>query len=329
LSGVYVCFAGAGAFGAGFGAGAPAKQTYTPPKQQPSYGPPAKPQAPARPTKYNPPKYNAPKKPTYNAPKKPTYKAPKKPTYNAPKKPTTYNAPKKPTYKAPPPKKPTYNPPPPKKQVYSQPKPQKPKYRPQPPPKPKQNYQASTYRAPKKQAPVYVPAPKAYHKPPIIIYQGVAPPVHVYEKSAATTSYAQAKSSSVVNSAQYKKVPVPTKQKAQSKSDKQDLAVSGSNTVSVKVSPSAGSNQKTSLQIDPRTPTSKKRANPIPAQSRSDYIRLLTASSSKAADFESAVVSASVSVSSTDRHAKTPGGERRREKLTKGTVEDIDPKSRR
>ena len=228
----------------------------------------------------------------------------------------------------PPPKKPTYNPPPPKKQVYSQPKPQKPKYRPQPPPKPKQNYQASTYSAPKKQAPVYVPAPKAYHKPPIIIYQGVAPPVHVYEKSAASTSYAQAKSSSVVNSDQYKKVPVPSKQKAQSKSDKQDLAVSGSNTVSVKVSPSAGSNQKTSLQIDPRTPTSKKRANPIPAQSRSDDIRLLTASSN-AADFESAVVSASVSVSSTDRHAKTPGGERRREKLTKGTVEDIDPKSRR
>merc|ERR1711936_1319301 len=289
---------------------APAKQTYSPPKQQPSYGPPAKPKAPAKPPKYNPPKYNAPKKPTYNAPKKPIYKAPKKPTYNAPKKPTTYNAPKKPTYKAPPPKKPTYNPPPPKKQVYSQPPAPKPKYRPQPPPKPKQNYQASTYSAPKKQAPVYVPAPKAYHKPPIIIYQGVAPPVHVYEKSAASTSYAQAKSSSVVNSAQYKKVPVPSKQKAQSKSDKQDLAVSGSNTVSVKVSPSAGSNQKTSLQIDPRTPTSKKRANPIPAQSRSDDIRLLTASSN-AADFESAVVSASVSVSSTDRHAKTPGGERR------------------
>merc|ERR1712158_348693 len=124
-----------------------------------------------------------------------------------------------------------------------------------------------------------------------IICQGVAPPVHVYEKSAATTSYAQAKSSSVVNSDQYKKVPVPSKQKAQSKSDKQDLAVSGSNTVSVKVSPSAGSNQKTSLQIDPRTPTSKKRANPILAQSRSDDIRLLTASSN-AADFESAVVSA-------------------------------------
>merc|ERR1711944_176264 len=115
------------------------------------------------------------------------------------KKPT-YNLPKKPTYKAP----------------------------------QKQTYQGS-YNAPKKQAPVYVPAPKAYHKPPIIIYQGVSPPVHVYEKSAASLpSYnAQAKSSNVVNSNEYKKVPVPAK--AQSKSDTQDLDVSSSNTVSVKV----------------------------------------------------------------------------------------------
>jgi len=30
-----------------------------------------------------------------------------------------------------------------------------------------------------------VPAPKPYHKPPIIIYQGVRPPVHVYEKPQA------------------------------------------------------------------------------------------------------------------------------------------------
>merc|ERR1711994_186661 len=99
-------------------------------------------------------------------------------------------------------------------------------------PKPKQNYQGSTYNAPKKQAPVYVPAPKAYHKPPIIIYQGVAHPVHVYEKSAAPLpSYnAQAKSSNVVNSSEYKKVPAPTnqqsKKRAQSKSDTQDLDVS-------------------------------------------------------------------------------------------------------
>jgi len=38
-----------------------------------------------------------------------------------------------------------------------------------------------------------VPAPKPYHKPPIIIYQGVRPPVHVYEKpqtQAPQQSYA-------------------------------------------------------------------------------------------------------------------------------------------
>merc|ERR1712012_887575 len=134
---------------------------------------------------------------TYKEPKKPAYPPQKPSSYNAPKKPA-YPAPKKPTYKAPPPqKKPTYNPPPPKhhqKQVYSQPK--RPAYKPQPPPqqKPKQTYQGS-YNAPKKQAPVYVPAPKAYHKPPIIIYQGVAPPVHVYEKSTGGYSpVAQAKS---------------------------------------------------------------------------------------------------------------------------------------
>ena len=46
-----------------------------------------------------------------------------------------------------------------------------------------------------KNAPVYVPAPKHFHKPPIIIYQGVAPPVHVYEKSSGGYSpVAQAKS---------------------------------------------------------------------------------------------------------------------------------------
>jgi len=51
----------------------------------------------------------------------------------------------------------------------------------------KQKYQAN--------APTYVPAPKHLHKPPIIIYQGVAPPVHVYEKSTGGYSpVAQAKS---------------------------------------------------------------------------------------------------------------------------------------
>lgn len=219
--------------------------------------------------------------------------------------------------------------------------PKKPAYRPQPPPKkPKQTYQGSTYNAPKKQAPVYVPAPKAYHKPPIIIYQGVAPPVHVYEKSVASLpSYnAQAKSSNVVRNQDYKKVPVPTKQQskktAQARLDTQDLDTSGSNTVSVSVSSSIGTSAKgnpikVSLQLDPRTPSSYKRANVSPpAQSRSDDIRLLTAGS-RAADFESAVVSASVSVSSTDKHAKTPGGQRQQKLTRRGTVEDIDPKSRR
>merc|ERR1719323_1206576 len=100
-----------------------------------------------------------------------------KPAYEAPKKQPTYEAPKKLTYDAP--KKPTYTPPKPK-----------PKPRPAPPkPKPvqKQKYQAN--------APTYVPAPKHLHKPPIIIYQGVAPPVHVYEKSTGGYSpVAQAKS---------------------------------------------------------------------------------------------------------------------------------------
>merc|ERR1712038_1364279 len=90
--------------------------------------------------------------------------------YEAPKKPNTYKAPEKPKYKPPPPK---YNPPPPPKPTYK-PKP-KPTYRPKPTSPPKQTYQNN--------APVYVPAPKSFHKPPIIIYQGVAPPVHVYEKS--------------------------------------------------------------------------------------------------------------------------------------------------
>merc|ERR1711953_737438 len=116
----------------------------------------------------------------------------------------------------------------------------------------------------------------------------------------------------------------------QSKSDTQDLDVSSSNTVSVKVSPNAAGSskvntQKVSLQIDPRTPTAVKVS---PAQSRSDDIRVLT-SGSNAADFESAVVSASVSVSSTDKQPKTAGGVRREKLTRKGTVEDIDPKSRR
>merc|ERR1711881_492899 len=68
----------------------------------------------------------------------------------------------------------------------------KPTYRPKPASPPKQTYQ--------KNAPVYVPAPKHFHKPPIIIYQGVAPPVHVYEKSSGGYSpVAQAKSGNSVS----------------------------------------------------------------------------------------------------------------------------------
>merc|ERR1719384_892836 len=88
------------------------------------------------------------------------------------------------------PKKPKYNPPPPPKRKPYKPPP-KPTPKPTNPP-PKQTYQ--------KNAPVYVPAPKHFHKPPIIIYQGVAPPVHVYEKSSGGYSpVAQAKSGNSVS----------------------------------------------------------------------------------------------------------------------------------
>ena len=58
--------------------------------------------------------------------------------------------------------------------------------------------------APAQPDPVYIPAPSQYNKPPIIIYQGVRPPVHVYEKpnqAPAKTHYqarAQAKVSAPV-----------------------------------------------------------------------------------------------------------------------------------
>ena len=126
---------------------------------------------------------------------------------------------------------------------------------------------------------------------------------------------------------------------AQKKSDALDLDVSGSNTVSVKVSPSDDTvvldrlvkgvlqPSKKTFKLDPRTP-SKKRQNPPPAQSRADDVRVLTAGGSNT-DFESAVVSASVSVSSTDNKPRTPGGARREKLTRKGTVEDIDPKADR
>merc|ERR1719384_2783698 len=99
------------------------------------------------------------------------------------------------------PKKPKYNPPPPPKRKPYKPPP-KPTPKPTNPP-PKQTYQ--------KNAPVYVPAPKHFHKPPIIIYQGVAPPVHVYEKSSGGYSpVAQAKSGNEVSLAdQPKSIKAP------------------------------------------------------------------------------------------------------------------------
>ena len=68
-------------------------------------------------------------------------------------------------------------------------------------------FNVQTYQrpaAPAQPDPVYIPAPSQYNKPPIIIYQGVRPPVHVYEKpnqAPAKTHYqarAQAKVSAPV-----------------------------------------------------------------------------------------------------------------------------------
>merc|ERR1712045_390548 len=112
-------------------------------------------------------------------------------------------------------KKPVYKPPPP---------PQKPRpsYKPKPaaPPAPKPTYKPKPAPSPPKQtyqknAPVYVPAPKHFHKPPIIIYQGVAPPVHVYEKSSGGYSpVAQAKSGNTVSlEDQPKAIKAPALQK--------------------------------------------------------------------------------------------------------------------
>ena len=60
-----------------------------------------------------------------------------------------------------------------------------------------------------------MPAPKHFHKPPIITYQGVAPPVHVYEKSSGGYSpVAQAKSGNSVSlEDQPKAIKAPALQK--------------------------------------------------------------------------------------------------------------------
>lgn len=55
-----------------------------------------------------------------------------------------------------------------------------------------------------------MPAPKPYHKPPIIIYQGVRPPVHVYEKPQAQAPQQSYGASSRVET--YKAPPKPQAQ---------------------------------------------------------------------------------------------------------------------
>merc|ERR1712117_138023 len=189
--------------------------------------------------------------------------------YEAPKKPNTYKAPEKPKYKPPPPPKPTYKPKP------------KPTYRPKPTSPPKQTYQ--------KNAPVYVPAPKHFHKPPIIIYQGVAPPVHVYEKSSGGYSpVAQAKSGNEVSlKDQPKSIKAPVL--TERSDDTQEIIVA-------------------------KDSTSKKQtaaSKPV-AQARSTQINV---ASSNLANSSSAVVGASLSV------------DEGFEILKRGTVESIDPKS--
>merc|ERR1711892_970116 len=47
------------------------------------------------------------------------------------------------------------------------------------------------YQQPSKPDPIYIPAPSQHNKPPIIIYQGVRPPVHVYEKPQPKPQYQQ------------------------------------------------------------------------------------------------------------------------------------------
>ena len=193
------------------------KPSYNPPA--PSYAPPKPTYAPPKPVYKPKPSYKPPPKQTYNEPA-PSYKPQQAPhiiyaghppihiyqqppvleaqshpapVYNPPApvykpQPTSapattkavYNppAPTKPTYRAPPTAvKPTYK----KKQIYKAQ--QKPAYRPSKPSyKPQRPRQRPQYQAPSKKEPVYVPAPRKYNKPPIIIYQGVRPPVHVYEK---------------------------------------------------------------------------------------------------------------------------------------------------
>lgn len=134
-------------------------------------------QVPHTPTKaYGPPpaqKYTSqPPKQSYGAPsaKPQSYKAPKPPSYTPPVT-NQYKAPtkSKPTGKYPAAVSNSYGPPHKNNEVKSKGYGKRP----------------SKLRAQTKPAPVYLPAPKSYNKPPIIIYQGVRPPVHVYKANTA------------------------------------------------------------------------------------------------------------------------------------------------
>jgi len=60
-----------------------------------------------------------------------------------------------------------------------------------------------------------VPAPKPYHKPPIIIYQGVRPPVHVYEKPQAQALKQSYGASARVETYKAPPKPAPSRQPPQ------------------------------------------------------------------------------------------------------------------
>merc|ERR1711879_451419 len=131
------------------------------------------------------------------------------------------------------------------------------------------------------------PAPKSFHKPPIIIYQGVAPPVHVYEKSTGVYGpVAQKRSDS-------------TSENNNNNNGKIDFDASESKKViQTKVAPSKTNTKSEKSSVVEKLPV---------AQARSAQIQT-----------SSAVVGASVSVESSDT---------KKEVLTRrGTVEDIDPK---
>merc|ERR1712113_200089 len=127
------------------------------------------------------------------------------------------------------------------------------------------------------------------HKPPIIIYQGVAPPVHVYEKS--TGGYG----------------PV-----AQKRSDSSSSSTSSNNG---KIDIDASESKKViQTKVASKTSTSTK----TDTTKSAEKLPVAQARSAPIIQTSSAVVGASVSVESADAQ---------KEVLTRrGTVEDIDPK---